>query len=264
MRSDFDHSKSLLYFQTDMMKNRVLKSSLSASDRDNFLRRRKLLKLSPLLFLAGCDIAPEGKIESFLKSFQRVNDWVQAKVFDSNKLVPEYSDAYATPEDGFRINDYDTDEPDIDIANWKLQVGGMAEKPGDYTMDQVKSLPKRKMNTRHCCVEGWSMIPRWGGTSMREFLGLVGANMSARYVSVECGDDYYTSYDMPSVLHPQTLLCYEAYGKPLTLEHGAPLRVVMPTKLGYKSAKWISKLVITNDKPSGYWEDQGYDWFAGL
>ena len=69
---------------------------------------------------------------------------------------------------------------------------------------------------------------------------------------------------MPSVLHPQTLLSYEAYGSPLTLEHGAPLRIVMPVKLGYKSAKWISKIVVTNEKPGGYWEDQGYDWFAGL
>jgi DMSO/TMAO reductase YedYZ molybdopterin-dependent catalytic subunit len=92
----------------------------------------------------------------------------------------------------------------------------------------------------------------------------IGVDMNAKYVMVECGDDYYTSFDMPSILHPQTLLCYEAYGKPLSLQHGAPVRIVMPTKLGYKSAKWLSKLVVTNEKPGGYWEDQGYDWFAGL
>jgi len=93
---------------------------------------------------------------------------------------------------------------------------------------------------------------------------MAGADMSAKYVRVDCADEYFTSFDMASILHPQTLLCYEAYNKPLTNEHGAPLRIVMPTKLGYKSAKWISKITITNEKPGGYWEDQGYDWFAGV
>ncbi len=120
------------------------------------------------------------------------------------------------------------------------------------------------MNVRHCCVEGWSMIPRWGGTPMQQFMIHAGIDLKAKYVKVECGDDYYTSFDMNSILHPQTLLAYEAYDKPLSLQHGAPLRIVMPTKLGYKSAKWINKIVVTNDKPGGYWEDQGYDWFAGL
>ncbi len=108
------------------------------------------------------------------------------------------------------------------------------------------------------------MIPRWGGAVLLDFLNYVGADVNARYVGVECADDYYSSYDMPSALHPQTLLCYEAYDKPLTMDHGAPVRIVIPTKLGYKSAKWVKKLTVTNTKPGGYWEDQGYDWFAGL
>ncbi len=226
--------------------------------------RRKLLRLTPLVFLAGCDISPGGKTESLLQSFQQFNDWVQSKVFDGNKLAPEFADNEVTPEDGFRVNGYDTDEPDIDIENWTLTVSGLAQKPGEYTLQQISSFPKQIKNLRHCCVEGWSMIPKWGGTVMRDFLRSVGADMNAKYVSVKCGDDYYTSYDMPSILHPQTLLAYEAYNKPLALEHGAPLRIVMPTKLGYKSAKWISELIVTNEKPGGYWEDQGYDWFAGL
>lgn len=99
---------------------------------------------------------------------------------------------------------------------------------------------------------------------MSQFLEMVGADPNAKYLSVRSVDDYYTSYDMPSVLQPQTLLCYEAYNKPLTIPHGAPARIVMPTKLGYKSAKWITKITVTNEKPGGYWEDQGYDWFAGI
>jgi DMSO/TMAO reductase YedYZ molybdopterin-dependent catalytic subunit len=193
-----------------------------------------------------------------------LNDWVQSKIFDPEKLSTEYPDGDLTPEDGFRVNGYDTDRPDIDLEHWTLTVDGLVDKPGEYSLSQISSLPKRVMNTRHCCVEGWSMIPKWGGVSLRAFLQTVGADSRAKYISVKCGDDYYTAFDMPSALHPQTLLCTEAYNKPLTLEHGAPVRIVMPTKLGYKSAKWISNLTVTNEKPGGYWEDQGYDWFAGL
>ena len=228
------------------------------------ISRRGIIKLSPLVLLAGCDLTPSGSTESFLRSFQKFNDWVQSKAFDPDKLAPEYGDGELTAEDDFRVNNYDTDTPPIDIPNWSLTVEGLVNKPGQYSLVQIAALPKRVMNTRHCCVEGWSMIPRWGGTPLREFLRSVGADMNAKYISVKCGDDYYTGYDMPSALHPQTLLCYEAYNKPLTLEHGAPVRITMPTKLGYKSAKWISALEVTNEKPGGYWEDQGYEWFAGI
>ncbi len=228
------------------------------------LSRRRLLQFSPVLLLAGCDMTPEGKTESFLRSVQRFNDWIQAKVFSPTTLATEYTDAEVTPEEGFRVNGKDADDPDIDLENWRLSVEGLVSKPGTYTLDQIKGLTKRVMNTRHCCVEGWSMIPRWAGTPLRDFLRTVGADPDARYLAVECGDDYYTSYDMPSALHSQTLLCYEAYGKPLSISHGAPVRIVMPTKLGYKSAKWINKITVTNQKPGGYWEDQGYDWFAGV
>lgn len=220
--------------------------------------------MSPLLLLAGCDYSAGGKAESFLRGFQQLNDWVQSKVYDPGKLAPEYSEEQLTPEDGFRVNGYDTDEPDIDPENWKLTIEGQVRSPGEYSLRQITALPKQVKNLRHCCVEGWSMIPKWGGARMRDFMHLAGADMNARYVAVECGDDYFTAWDMPSVLHSQTLLAYEAYGKPLSLQHGAPLRVVMPTKLGYKSAKWVMKLIVTNEKPGGYWEDQGYDWFAGL
>jgi DMSO/TMAO reductase YedYZ molybdopterin-dependent catalytic subunit len=238
----------------------------SEEDRRFGEARRRLLKAAPLLLVAaaGCDISPSGRTETLLKKFQSLNDWMQSKVFDPARLAPEYADGELTPEEGFRVNGYDTQEPEIDIPNWKLAVEGLVARPGEYGIGEIAALPKRVMNTRHCCVEGWSMIPKWGGTPLRAFLESLGVDQTARYVKVECGDDYYTSFDMPSVLHPQTLLCYEAYGKPLTLEHGAPVRIVMPTKLGYKSAKWVSRLVVTNEKPGGYWEDQGYDWFAGL
>ena len=203
-------------------------------------------------------------MDSLLTSFQKFNDWFQGKVFNQNKFATEYSDEELTPLEGFRVNGYDTAEPDIDLENWTLTIEGLLKKPGEYTLQQIQSFPKKIMNTRHCCVEGWSMIPKWGGTRMQDFLKSIGVDETAKYVSVECGDDYYTSFDMASFLHSQTMLCYEAYNKPLELQHGAPVRIVMPTKLGYKSAKWLDKIVITNEKPGGYWEDQGYGWFAGL
>ncbi len=226
--------------------------------------RRSLLKATPLILIAGCDATPEGKSESFLRSVQRFNDWVQEMVFNPSKLSPEYSDAELTPEDGFRVNSKDGDDPDITLDGWTLTVEGLVSRPGRYTMETIAALPKKVMNTRHCCVEGWSMVPKWGGTPLRNLLQIAGMDPRAKYLAVESADDYSTSYDMPSALHAQTLLCYEAYGKPLSISHGAPLRIVMPTKLGYKSAKWIRRLVVTNQKPGGYWEDQGYDWFAGV
>jgi DMSO/TMAO reductase YedYZ molybdopterin-dependent catalytic subunit len=229
------------------------------------LKRRDMFKLSPLLLLAACDLHPEGNTETFLRKVQRFNDWVQGGVFGEQKLAPEYSRSEMTPEAGFRVN---TDSPhDLNMAllkNWSLVVGGLVKKPGNYSVQQIQAFPKRVMNTRHVCVEGWSIIPRWGGTKLSDFLTYVGADSNAKYVYVTSADGYYTTYDMPSARHPQTLLGYEAYDKPLSLDHGAPVRIVMPTKLGYKNAKWITNLFVTNERLSGYWEDQGYDWFAGI
>lgn len=246
------------------MAERTKKRTVGGEGPAGALSRRSLLKLSPLVLLAGCDMTPEGRTESFLRSFQKFNDWVQAKVFDPSRLSTEYPAEELTPEEKFRVNSKDDDDPEIDPPSWSLEVGGRVDRPGSYTLQKIATLPRKVMNTRHCCVEGWSIIPRWGGTPLSEFLRMVGADPGAKYLSVECADDYTTSYDMPSVLHPQTLLCYEAYDKPLTLPHGAPVRIVMPTKLGYKSAKWIRKLTVTNENTGGYWEDQGYDWFAGI
>ncbi|MFI5253253.1 MAG: molybdopterin-dependent oxidoreductase [Bacteroidota bacterium] len=237
-----------------------MKSELKESRR----RFLKLAPFAPLAFLAGCNISPEGTTGGFLRGFQKFNDWVQAKVFSPDKQVPEYHDDELTPESDFRVNSYGDDDPDIDLDQWKLSVEGLVAKPEAYTLEMIKALPKKVMNTRHVCVEGWSMIPKWGGVPLRDFLSAAGADLNAKYLAIECADDYYTCYDMPSALHSQTLLCYEAYNKPLTPEHGAPVRIIIPSKLGYKNAKWVNKIIVTNEKKGGYWEDDGYDWFAGI
>jgi DMSO/TMAO reductase YedYZ molybdopterin-dependent catalytic subunit len=114
-------------------------------------------------------------------------------------------------------------------------------------------------------VEGWDVIGRFGGARLSDFLQMIGADTTARFVYVECADDYYESLDMATALHPQTLLCYEMYDRPLTREHGAPLRLQIPTKVGYKQAKYLTDLKVTNVLTRvGYWEDQGYSSFYGL
>jgi DMSO/TMAO reductase YedYZ molybdopterin-dependent catalytic subunit len=129
----------------------------------------------------------------------------------------------------------------------------------------VQDLPKFRQNTQHICVEGWDVIGRFGGSRLSDFLRLIGADLSARFVTVECADDYYESLDMATALHPQTLLCYEMYDQPLTREHGAPLRLNIPTKIGYKQAKYLTDFKVTNVlQKIGYWEDQGYSSFYGL
>ena len=193
------------------------------------------------------------------------SDWASAQLFRKGHLAPTFADGELTPFERFPINDYDVDDPQVDFVKWKLTVGGSVDRPGDYRLAQVKALPNFRHNTRHVCVEGWDVIGRFGGARLSDFLRFVGADLSARFVTVECADDYYESLDMPTALHPQTLLCYEMYDRPLTREHGAPLRLNIPTKIGYKQAKYLTELKVTSVlQKVGYWEDQGYSEFYGL
>ena len=124
-------------------------------------------------------------------------------------------------------------------------------------------MPQTEQITRHICVEGWSAIGRWGGVKFSDFLERVGADTTAKYIGFKCADDYYTSIDMPTALHPQTLLTLTYDGQVLPPEYGYPMKLRMPTKLGYKNPKHIQAIFVTNAYPGGYWEDQGYNWFGG-
>jgi DMSO/TMAO reductase YedYZ molybdopterin-dependent catalytic subunit len=170
------------------------------------------------------------------------------------------------PFDKFPYNGYDVLDPEVELGSWRLAVSGNVRHPGEYTLAQIQDLPRIRQNTRQVCVEGWDVIGRFGGARLSDFMTLVGADIRSRFVTVECADDYYESLDMATALHPQSLLCYEMYDQPLDPGHGAPLRLSLPTKLGYKSAKYLTKLAVTNvlGEKRGYWEDQGYSWYAGL
>jgi DMSO/TMAO reductase YedYZ molybdopterin-dependent catalytic subunit len=227
------------------------------------LGRRELLKLTPVLAL-GAFAIPKLQ-EGLLKKGLGFSDWAAARLFRSSHLAPTFDNADVAPFDKFPINGYDVDDPGVDFEKWTLTVTGAVQKPGDYKLSQIQSLPRYRQNTRHICVEGWDVIGRFGGARLSDFLTAIGADTTAKYITVNCADDYYESLDMATALHPQTLLCYEMYEQPLTREHGAPLRLQIPTKVGYKQAKYVTDLKVTNvlDRV-GYWEDQGYSWFYGL
>ena len=227
--------------------------------------RRQLLKLAPV---AALGVFAFPKVTDWLVAAGvRFSDWASGALFRSQHLAPTFSDSEVAPLAKFPYNGYDVLDPEVDFEKWTLMVEGDVQRPGEYKLSQIQTLPKVNQNTRHICVEGWDVIGSFGGTRISDFLTLVGANTGARFLEVECVDDYYESIDMASALHPQSLLCYEMYGQPLDRGHGAPLRLQMPTKLGYKQAKYLDTIRVTNVlKPgkSGYWEDQGYSWFGGL
>jgi DMSO/TMAO reductase YedYZ molybdopterin-dependent catalytic subunit len=225
--------------------------------------RRELLKLTPLIALGAFAVPKLQK--PLLKSGLGFSDWMSKGLFRRHHLATTFSDSQLTPLDKFYVNTYDVDDPEVDLEHWTLKVGGEVQKAGDYTLASIQALPKFTQNTRHVCVEGWDVIGRFGGTRLSDFLRVIGADTSARFITVRCADDYYESLDMTTALHPQSLLCYEMYDQPLTREHGAPLRLRIPTKIGYKQAKYLTSLNVTNVlQKMGYWEDQGYSDYYSL
>ena len=225
--------------------------------------RRELLKLVPLAAAGALFVRPWR--DKLFEAGLSVTDEVNAAVFRRHHLARTYADSQVAPIDRFPFNTYDVDDPGIDLAAWRLQVDGLVKRSGAYTLADFASLPKFTQNTKHVCVEGWDVVGNFGGARISDFLRMIGADTSARYLYLECADDYYESLDMATAMHPQSLLCYEMYGKPLERGHGAPLRLLLPTKIGYKSAKYLTRLSVINMlQKRGYWEDQGYDWFYGL
>ena len=239
------------------MKSRTNKSQFRS------VSRRELLKLTPVVALGAFAIPNLQK--PLLKAGLGFSDWASARLFRAGHLASTFRSSELTPYDKFPLNTYEVDDPGINLEKWVLTVTGAVQTPGDYILSQIQALPKVTQNTRHVCVEGWDVIGRFGGARLSDFLSLVGADPNARFVSVGCADDYYESLDWATAMHPQTLLCYEMYDQPLSRGHGAPLRLQIPTKIGYKQAKYLTHLAVSHVLGSaGYWEDQGYSDFFGL
>lgn len=231
-------------------------------------RRRRFLRaslsLAALPLLTGCDLSSNDPVDRALRTMLRFDDRVQAALFDPNRLAKTYPASAITHP--FRFNAY---YPEwrvrmVDEADWRLEVGGLVDQKRPWSLSQLRRLPQAGQITRLVCVEGWSEIGQWSGIPLGYFLRRVGADLRARYVNFRCFDDYWSSIDMASALHPQTILALDFERKPLTPPWGAPLRLRIPTKLGFKNPKYLTAMEVTNVYPGGYWEDQGYDWFSGL
>lgn len=224
---------------------------------------KRLLTLGGLVMLTGCELKGSASVETLLKKVSRLNDDVQAWIFDPSALAQTYPDSMMTRPFPFNAF-YDIDNlPDIDAEAYRLQVGGLATGKKTWTLGELRALPQVSQTTRHICIEGWSAIGKWQGVPFSVFLQLAGADLTAKYVSFQCADDYSTSIDMPTALHSQTQLTLDYDGQTLPLKYGYPMKLRMPTKLGYKNPKHIAAITITNTYTGGYWENQGYNWFGG-
>lgn len=230
-------------------------------ERRLFLRQG--LSLGALALLAGCKITDDESVQTTLNAMSRWNDGVQSFLFDPKRLAPEFpASAITTP---FPFNAYYGEDEirEIDPKDYSLELGGLIRERKAWTLPDLYALPQASQITRHICVEGWSAIGKWSGVPFRTFLERVGADLGAKYVGFKCADDYYTSIDMASALHPQTLLALRFGDQILPPKYGFPMKLRIPTKLGFKNPKHIRAIFVTNTYPGGYWEDQGYNWFSG-
>lgn len=232
------------------------------------LQRRMLLRggltLGAVSMLTGCNLQDGDSVDRALWAMSRWNDRVQAWLFSGDRLAQTYRPDQITRP--FRFNAFypEYNVPEIDVPNYRLEVSGKVAKPASWTLEQLQRLPQDDQITRLICIEGWSAIGHWRGVPLRTLLQRVGADTQARYVGFRCDDRYYSSLDMATALHPQTMLALEFDGKPLPPDYGYPLRLRVPTKLGFKNAKHIAAIFVTDQNPGGYWEDQGYNWFSGI
>ena len=234
---------------------------ITQPSRRAFLQRS--LSLGGLSLLTGCGTGDEDSIAAALSRIDSFNDRVQGLLFDPAKLAPTYPDSMITRPFPFNAYYGEDEVREVDGDAWRLELSGMVAERKPWTLQQLRALPQQDQVTRHICVEGWSAIGKWGGVSFGHFLRHVGADLSAKYVGFKCADDYHTSIDMATALHPQTLMALSYDGQPLPPRYGFPMKLRMPTKLGYKNPKHIQAIFVTNTYPGGYWEDQGYNWFGG-
>ncbi len=226
-----------------------------------FLQRS--LSLGGLALLSGCALVDEDSVDNALMKVSRFNDRVQGWLFDPNRLAPTYPESMITRPFPFNAYYGEDEVREVDGESYRLEVGGLVADKHAWTLAELHAMPQSDQVTRHICVEGWSAIGKWGGVPFASFLRRVGADLSAKYVGFKCADDYYTSIDMPTALHAQTLLTLTYDGETLPPRYGFPIKLRMPTKLGYKNPKHIQAIFVTNNYPGGYWEDQGYNWFGG-
>jgi DMSO/TMAO reductase YedYZ molybdopterin-dependent catalytic subunit len=244
----------------------------------------RLLAGAGVVALSGCEkLSGTTWFPKVLGFGEKVTYKVQRLVLPRKAMAQEFTEADMSPQ--FRSNG--TSMPNNPaytalvaggFADYRLEVGGLVERPTAFSLADLRKLPSRAQITRHDCVEGWSAIGMWKGARLGALLEAVRLKPDARYVVFHCADPmeedgsspYYESVDMEDAFHPQTILAYDLNGKPLPVQNGAPLRLRLERQLGYKMAKYVMRLEIVEDisriagGKGGYWEDQGYEWYAGI
>jgi DMSO/TMAO reductase YedYZ molybdopterin-dependent catalytic subunit len=252
-------------------------------------RRKVLLAAlqgSGILLLSGCEklfnsLHQNENFLSLLESAEGVNRRLLRMVTRRNKLAQEFSE-----KDISRYFKPNGNPPPLVmeyILNatsgwpfWKLEVGGLVKQPSQFSLEELKAMTSRTQITRHDCVEGWSAIAKWKGVPLGEIIKRVQPLPQVQHAVFYCmdtdteGNNFYESIDLYDANHPQTILAYEMNDQSLPVEHGAPLRLRVETQLGYKMAKYIQRIEFVSSYKEirggkgGYWEDQGYEWYAGI
>jgi DMSO/TMAO reductase YedYZ molybdopterin-dependent catalytic subunit len=245
--------------QSVLTENRAL---LNDINRRNVLRGA--ISLGALTLLTGCDVTEEEPVQKVLRAVSSWNDRVQATLFRPHHLAPTFSPAQVVKPPRFNAHYGVEDVMPVDGATWKLELAGRIEDKRPWTAQQIYELPEQEIIIRHVCVEGWDYIGQWSGPNLKSFLQRVGADLTAKYIYFHCADDFTESIDMATALHPQTILATRYANATITDPFGYPLRLRTSTKLGYKNAKWITAIEVTNTFTETFWSQQGFNWFAGI
>jgi DMSO/TMAO reductase YedYZ molybdopterin-dependent catalytic subunit len=245
------------------------------TDESRRLTRRDLLRLGavagPAALVAACGWDGGSALEPKLRTFSRINDWIGEKILLSpSRLAPEYPVSARTEMENFPAYSISYNQtgsfPAVsDPKKWALKVGGMVRRPLQLSLPDLQALPRLTYTVKHHCVEGWTAVGTWTGVPLSAITAMVQPTAEARYLRFDSFDSgYYNGWDLTSAMHPQTILAYAWNDRPLMMNHGAPLRLYSPIKLGYKLTKYLTAMTFTRDRPGGYWEDQGYPWLGGI
>lgn len=209
----------------------------------------------------------EGGVPWPLRQALEVNEQLSRGYYRPARFAPEFPLSSATMP---KVNgDVGLDDDDFDVDKWSLTVDGLKTDEGTATlsMADIRAMPRVEMVTELKCIEGWSKKVHWAGARFADFASKYPPATSSRdsYVAFETPDNsYYVGLDLPSAMHPQTLLCYEMDGRPLEDDHGAPLRLVIPSRYGIKNLKRIGRIQFTMSRPPDYWAERGYDYYSGF
>jgi DMSO/TMAO reductase YedYZ molybdopterin-dependent catalytic subunit len=238
------------------------------------------------LWLTGCDrLTNSPTVAKTLASAEHLTRRAQRLVTDRKALAREYGEADLSPR--FKANgSMRPSDPAYlahladNFAGWRLEIGGLVERPLSLSLGELRAQPARTQITRHDCVEGWSCIGKWRGARLGPLLDRAGLKPAARYVVFYCADDlgagepgggkYYESLDLIDAYHPQTILAYEMNDAVLPVAHGAPVRLRVERQLGYKHAKYVMRVEAVDSLAGigrgkgGFWPDRGYEWYAGI